>query len=344
VRISRVGGRVEQFRPAGVVAREILVLRRHRDRLIADRIQRAACIGAKCDPLDGRGPVAQPVHLVAGEHETHRTFEPERTEHGQHHLILRAQSGAERAADERRYHADIVRLEPEHAADIALHVLHALCLVVDRELAAVEDNGRGEQLHRIVILGGNEILALVPRRRFFKSPRGVAARLLRLFDRSSLFQARMQIGRKAFRFVLDIHERCRKTCGLPVLREHQRDRLSVEPDPVVIERAKRRAAFRRDVVVIILVGRSHLRPVVMGQHVEHARNRQRPDRIDACDAALGHGRGHDRAKSEIGHIEFAGVFGEAGDLGASVDAGGRSTDGGGHDVHRSFVHRIFLLD
>jgi hypothetical protein len=45
VGISRIGGGIEQLRPAGVVAGEILVLRCHRDRLIADRIQPAACIG-----------------------------------------------------------------------------------------------------------------------------------------------------------------------------------------------------------------------------------------------------------------------------------------------------------
>ena len=85
-----------------------------------------------------------------------------RRQHRQHHFILRAQARAEGAAGKRRHDADIVGLHVEDAADVALHVLHALRLVVDGDPAvAVPHDGRGEQLHRIVVLDRDEILGLM---------------------------------------------------------------------------------------------------------------------------------------------------------------------------------------
>src|SRR5262249_5162813 len=73
---------------------------------------------------------------------------------------------------------------------------------------------------------------------------------------------------------------------------------------------------------------------------EHAFDAQRLAGVDALDASLGDRRGDDAAVGEAGRIEFGGIFGRAGDLGASVDAGGRSADVGLHGV----AHTIFLFD
>jgi hypothetical protein len=94
--------------------------------------------------FDARGPVGEPVHLLAGEHETHGALQRLGAEHRQHDLILRPQAGAEAAAHIGRQHAHVVRLHVEDAAEILLHILHALGLVVDGELAAaLPDRGRG---------------------------------------------------------------------------------------------------------------------------------------------------------------------------------------------------------
>ena len=58
----------------------------------------------------------------------------------------------------------------------------------------------------------------------------------------------------------------------------------------------------------------------MGEHVEHALNPQGLAGIDARDASLCDGQFDDAAIGEAAGIEFAGIFGFAGDLGAAVDA------------------------
>ena len=254
----------------------------------------------------------------------HRALQRQRAQHRQHHLVLRAQARAEAAAHEGRHDAHIVRLHVEHAAEIALHVLHALRLVVDGELAvAVPHRGRGEQLHRIVVLGRDEIFGLVAHVGRRKGLRGVAARLLGLLDDEGLVALRMQIGDVRLLLVFDAHQRGGEARGLPLLGQHQRDRLAAEHDPVVVERAERRALLGRDIVLVGLVVVGHRRPVLVGEHVEHALDAQRLAGVDARDAALGDGRVDDAAIGEAGDVELAGIFGLAGDLGAAVDAGGR---------------------
>ena len=157
------------------------------------------------------------------------------------------------------------------------------------------------------------------------SLRRIAARFVGLFNHEGLIAPGVQIGVVALRLILDMHERGRKTRDLPLLGDHQRDRLSVEEDFVVVERTKRRA-LGRDVVVIALVGAGHFRPVLAGQHVDHAFDGQRPAGVDALDATLRDGRGDDVAINQIGSREFGRVLGRAGDLGAAIDAGGGCAD------------------
>ena len=131
----------------------------------------------------------------------------------------------------------VVRAEAEHAAQIALHVLHALRLVIDRELAvAVPDDGRGKQLHRIVMLDGDEILGLVTHGGGGIGLRRITARLVGLLDHVGLVESRVQIGGVDIRLVFDTHEGRRETRRFPILGDHQRDRLAVE-----LDRCRRRA-------------------------------------------------------------------------------------------------------
>ena len=178
----------------------------------------------------------------------------------------------------------------------------------------------------------------MPNRRGRKGLRGVAARLLRLVDHEGLAEPRVQVGGVLFRLVFDPHQGGGEPRGLPIVRDHQRDRLTVELDRVVVERTERRA-FRSHIVVVGRVGAAHLGPVGMREHVEHVFDRQRATCVDLRDAAFGDGRGDDAAIGEVGGFELAGVLRRAGDLGASVDAGGR-----GADIRCHGAHRIFLLD
>ena len=143
---SRSAHLVEQGRPAGVVAREFLELRGDRDRLVGDRVERSVGLGAEREALDrGRAGSRARTSAGASARAAPSARSAQRAQHRQHHLILRPQPGAEPAADERRHHAQIVRLPVEHAAQIALHILHALGLVVDRELAAAVPRPRSRQ-------------------------------------------------------------------------------------------------------------------------------------------------------------------------------------------------------
>src|SRR5258707_8541534 len=60
-----------------------------------------------------------------------------------------------------------------------------------------------------------------------------------LFPYTTLFRSvepRVQVGGVGLRFIFDTHQRSRKLRNLPLLGQHQRDRLMVELDLLVIER------------------------------------------------------------------------------------------------------------
>ena len=146
--------------------------------LMRHRVERAAVVGAERKALDGCRPVAERIHLRAGQHDAHRALERARPQHRQHDLVLRAQAGPKAAAHIRRHDANLVGLHLEHAAEIFLDVLHALGLVVHRELAViVPHRRRGEQFHRIVVLGRNEVFGHVAHSGGRKGLLGIAARL-----------------------------------------------------------------------------------------------------------------------------------------------------------------------
>jgi len=141
---------------------EVLVLRRHRDRVVRDHVEPSAGVCTQLDLLDHRGPVAEDIHLLSGQYEAHRALQCARRQYCQDHLELRPQSRTEGAADKGRHDPHVVRVHLEHAAYVALHVLHALDFVVDSQLdVALEDHRRRIQLHRVVMLNRHIILATV---------------------------------------------------------------------------------------------------------------------------------------------------------------------------------------
>ena len=288
---------------------------------MGDRVKRSIRLRTERKALDGGRPIAEPVHLPTGQHQTRRALQRQRTQHRQHHLILRSQPCTEPTANERRDNAHIVRFLGEHAAQIALYVLHALGLVIDRELAAaVPPHRGGKQFHRIVMLGGNEIFGFMTHLGCRIGFRGIAVRFVGLLDDKRLIAPPMQIGDEGLLFVFDVHQRGSVARDLPFLGQHQRDRLAAEHDLVVVERTERRTFFWRDIVLPGLVGAGHAGPVLMGEHVEHAFDTQRLAGVDARDAALRNGRLDHAAISKAGNAGFAGISGLAGDFGATVYA------------------------
>ena len=208
-------------------------------------------VGAERDALNHRGPITQRVHLRPSQHHPHGALQRPRRQHGQHHLELRTQPRAESAAHERRHDAHILRLHAEHAAEITLHVLHALGLVVDRELAvALDDHRRGIELHRVVVLDRDIIFGVVAHRRrgeslFAASPRGfggvnMAPRDLSGLHRDGRVALAEHVRDVSLALVLHADQRRRKARDLRCLGHHQRDRLAVEHDPVIVQRPERR--------------------------------------------------------------------------------------------------------
>ncbi len=87
------------------------------------------------------------------------------------------------------------------------------------------------------MLGRNEVFGYVTHLCRRKRLLGIAARLLGLVDRERLAALRVQVGDVMLFLVLDPHQRSGDTRGFPILGQHQRERLSAEMDPVVVERA-----------------------------------------------------------------------------------------------------------
>ncbi len=184
-------------------------------------------------------------HLLARHGHAHRTFELLGGEHRQIDLVLRPQAGAEGAADKRIEHAHVLGAEAEHAREIALDVLRALILVVDRDPAvALPDHGGAVHLHGIVMFGGEVILAGDPHRRVCISGLGIAAvfAALRSVPLGTLVQCIAKVGVVLGGLVFDRDQRGGMARRLECLGDDQRDRLAAEMDLVVIERAQRNAA------------------------------------------------------------------------------------------------------
>ena len=123
---------VQQARPVNDGFGVVLEPRGFGDGLVNNRFERAVRRGAERDALPGRGAVPQAEHLLARQHHPDGALEFPRRQHGQERLTLRPQPQPERTAHERRDDAQLALREAEHAAQVALNVLHALRLVVDR--------------------------------------------------------------------------------------------------------------------------------------------------------------------------------------------------------------------
>ena len=92
MRVFRGVAFIEQGRPCGFVAMEVLVLRGHRDGVVCNRIERSVGLRAQFDSLDHGWTIAKRIHLLAREHDANRALQRACCQHGQNYLILRPQT------------------------------------------------------------------------------------------------------------------------------------------------------------------------------------------------------------------------------------------------------------
>jgi hypothetical protein len=348
VSVLRIGGFVEQTGPAGFLPIEVLVSRSDGDDIVRDCIQRSGGVCAERDTLNHRRSVAECVHLRPCQHHAYRALQRACCQHREHDLELRSQARAECATHERRHDPHVLWLQAEHAAHIALNVLHALRFVVDRELAAaLDDRGRGIEFHRVVMLDRHVVFALVPHRGHNKRSIGIAARLGR--GEQGLYRTRRSLYRSGCvalaihisemrRFVvLYADQRRRKARYLRRLGDDQRDRLAIELDLVIVKWPERRS-IRSHLVLIGLIIVGHARTVLVREHGQHTVEAQGGTCIDARDATLRNRCADDAPVHETRDVDLGGILGGAGDLCDAIDAGY-----GGADVSCHFCSRDLLV-
>ncbi|GJE71975.1 hypothetical protein CHKEEEPN_3528 [Methylorubrum podarium] len=246
---------------------------------------------------------------------------------------MRAQAGAEAAAEIGVQHPHLLRLQAEGAGDVVVGVRDALDLVVHGVGAVLlDDDGGGVRLHRVVVLVGHPVLAVDADLGRVERRRGIAPRLRRRLDAGPLHRRivgfrrlRREVGARGHDAVIDPHQRGGVARGLEILGHDERHRLAGEDDAVRSQRLERRAGGRHRVLVILrVVGGG--RAVLVGEHLDHAGHGLRGRGVDAPDAALGDGARHHHAVGEVGGGELTGVLGEAGDLGRAVDAADGAAD------------------
>ena len=139
------------------------------------RLERAVPLGGEFHPLPGFGPVAKGEHLLAREHDAHRTLELQCAHHRQNQLVLRPQARAKSAADKGVFYRHLVLGQAKYLRHHPAAVLRTLRLVVDRQVAVVRTNhGAGVHFHRVVVLHATVEVGVDAHRRGFIGRIGIA--------------------------------------------------------------------------------------------------------------------------------------------------------------------------
>ena len=214
------------------------------DRLVADRPQRAVTIRPQSHRIDGLRPVGVGEHLVAAEHDAHRTLQLHRRHDRQEQVIVRPQRRAEAAAEIRHDHPYLGGGNAEDAVDIGLAVLRPLRLVVhDDALVAIPDDGGGVHLHRVVVLVGDAVFGFDAGGRRGHRLADIAARLgraalarSRLGRHIGLLAPRIELGLVGFFLIGHADQRGGESRGRHVLGHHQRDGLAAPQHIIIVER------------------------------------------------------------------------------------------------------------
>ncbi len=205
------------------------------------------------------------------------------------------------------------------------------------QLAAVPVRDRGVRLHRVLVDGGEGVLALDHHRGLGKGALDVAAaervavadvalpigelpqavraarpRGLLVDQRGALGEGGLQRGRDRQLVVLDVDVRDRGVGGGLGLRRDHRDRLAGEPD---LADGHDRTVAQRVAVVGIQVGQ-----VLPGEDGDHAVELFRRRGVDGPDPGVCDRAVQDRAVEHAGQPDVAGEFGLAGQLEPAVGA------------------------
>src|SRR5262245_23757525 len=226
--------------------------------------------------LPGHGPKAQTEHLLASQGNPYRPLEHARSHYGQGRRVLRSQPETECATHVGGKYAQLVFFNAEDVAEIVVHVLRALRLVVDGESTVILTHyGGREHLHRVVVLGGRVVLTRMTVHGPLEGAPRIAARGRRRRDTfpglrfEFTSQERSKVGGVLASFVLDVHECGRVTRLLEGLRYHQGYRLRAEVNFRVLQPAERRARGR-DFIIPLPVRACESGRVLVADYSQHS--------------------------------------------------------------------------
>lgn len=172
------------------------------------------------------------VQLPAREHEFHGAFHFAGGQGRGDGVHVGTGGTAEGPADERRDDADAAGRNAELAGQGAHGAHHVLGLLPDGQPVTVPACDGGVRLHRVVVVAGHPVCQVQPDRGRFQGCVGVAARIgLRVV----VGFGDADVRRDGLGIVGDPHQARGVLCALQCGRHHDRDGLSEEPDPVVLE-------------------------------------------------------------------------------------------------------------
>ena len=327
-------------------------------------VQPGLCRAAE-DGAVGGGRGAHPAGHVVPPGGDHRLVDPVEDPHrapglardgrGQR-LHLGVGLAAEAAAEERHDHLDQVQRQPEQRRDLLSDQERVLAGGPQGQLAAVPVRDRGVRLHRVLVDGGEGVLALDHHRRLGEGAVDVAAAervavadvAFGVRERAQAVRAAwaagllvdqrgfrgkrfVEAGRDGQLVVLDGDAGDREVGGGLGLRRDHRDRLAGEPD---LADGHDRAVPQRVAVVGIQVGQ-----VLGSEDGDHAVEFFRRRGVDGGDPGVRHRAVQDRAVEHAGQPDVAGEFGLPGQLEPAVGALHALSDGAfsarPHDAHWS---------
>jgi hypothetical protein len=128
-------------------------------------------------------------------------------------------------------------------------------------------------------------------------------------------------------FVLDSNERRGVARQLEGVGDNEGDRLKVESDLVVLQRAER-GTGRTHFVDVGAVGTRQARGVLVREDLQHAKKPECVSGVDAGDPSSRDRARHDEAVGEVREVVLGCVFRLACHLGVRIDPAGRLSDVG----------------
>ncbi len=277
----------------------------------------AVPLGGQPDVMLGGSPIGGDGEaLGAAGCQLDRPVHPLGRQRDQGRALGQRSARAERAADVGRDEVHIVGRDAELLGHARLGPPDVLARLPDGQLAARPGAGGGEQLDRIVVLGGRGIARVDLDRRLGEGCSGVAL-LLRFTLGGFLRDARaVEAGARRLRVIIGLDLVRRLSSRLESVGQDHGDDLAVVPNLVALQsgRGSRPTAER--------LRRLRLTAdIVVSEDIEHAGDRPRRLQLERLDPAARDRAGHEPGEGRMRDRFIGGVARRAGHLGRAIDAG-----------------------